>query len=270
MKRRIHLSAFLLLAVFAAGCQSVQNILKSGRPELAYEHGKKFYEKKKWNKAAMLFEAAAPYYIATPQQDSISFMYAYCKFRNREYGVAGSELDLFRRNFPHSVFLEEAEALLAQCYFFMAPEPTKDQSMTVQAIVASNEYLEHYPEGAYVDEFRTVDSVLTDRLHDKAYLDAYTYYKIRRYKSAIVAFKNALKRYPQTKHREQIMYLIVESSYELAANSVASKQTDRYLSMLDSYYTFLAEFPGSGHMRGLERMAENAKEYLEKNKKTDS
>lgn len=38
-----------------------------------------------------------------------------------------------------------------------------------------------------------MDKILTQRLHDKTYLNAYTYYKIGRYKSAIVALKNALK-----------------------------------------------------------------------------
>ena len=81
---------------------------------------------------------------------------------------------------------------------------------------------------------------MTGRLHDKEFLNAYTYYKIGKHKSAIVALKNALRKYPETPHREELMYLIVGSGYELAHNSVQRKQTDRYLSMLDSYYTFIA------------------------------
>ena len=39
-----------------------------------------------------------------------------------------------------------------------------------------------------------------------------------KYKSAIVAFKNALKQYPESKRREEIMYLIVDSGYRLASS----------------------------------------------------
>lgn len=266
MKKRIPLFAAMLLAAFAASCESVQTVLKSGRPEVMFQRGKEFYGKEKWSKAATLFEGAAPYYIGSAAEDSLAFMHAYSKFRTREYGTSSAEFDIFRRKFPNSVFAEEAERLLAQSYFFMAPGPTRDQGMTSQALVTINEFLAHYPASAHTEEFREADKLLTERLHDKAYLNAYTYYKIKRYKSAIVALKNALKLYPQSAHREQIMYLIVKSSYELAANSVADKQTDRYLSMLDSYYSFVAEFPASDDLRDLERMAGHAKDYLEKNK----
>ena len=63
------------------------------------------------------------------------------------------------------------------------------------------------------------------------------------------------------------MYLIVSSGYKLAHNSIESKQADRYLSMLDSYYTFKYEFPDSPHLRELDRMAKEAKDYQDRNNK---
>ena len=107
----------------------------------------------------------------------------------------------------------------------------------------------------------------TERLHEKAYLNAYTYYKTGKYKSAIVAFKNALKQYPESKRREEIMYLIVKSGSKLADNSVQDKQADRYLSTLDSYYSFVAEFPESHYLKELDRLAQNAKDFLDRNNK---
>ena len=101
-------------------------------------------------------------------------------------------------------------------------------------------------------------------------VNAYTYYKTGKHKSAIVALKNALKKYPETTHREELMYLIVGSGYELAHNSIRSKQTDRYLSMLDSYYSFIAEYPESTHRKEVDRMAKEAKDYLAKNQKIDT
>ena len=66
------------------------------------------------------------------------------------------------------------------------------------------------------------------------------------------------------------MYLIVDSSYRLASNSIASKQTDRYLSMLDSYLSFKEEFPESTHTRRLDRLAEEARNYLDRNNKDNN
>jgi outer membrane protein assembly factor BamD len=106
---------------------------------------------------------------------------------------------------------------------------------------------------------------LTARLKKKAYVNAYTYYKIQRYKSAVVALRNALKLYPDTPYREEILYLITVSNYRLAHNSIKEKQGERYLSVLDSYYSFINEFPESKHRKELERYTKEAKDYLDKN-----
>jgi outer membrane protein assembly factor BamD len=100
--------------------------------------------------------------------------------------------------------------------------------------------------------------------YDKVFINAKTYYTIGRYKSAVPALKNALKKYPDTPHREELMYLIVKSSYELAHNSIESLQRDRYMSMMDSYYSFVAEYPESKHVKELSRMLQEAKKYIAK------
>ena len=110
---------------------------------------------------------------------------------------------------------------------------------------------------------------LTGRLMTKSYLNAYTYYKIGRYKSAIVAFKNALKRYPESPYKEEMMYYMIVSAYRLADNSIESKQVDRFLAMIDTYYTFVAEHPNSKHIKELDRMAKAARTFLDKRENTE-
>ena len=61
------------------------------------------------------------------------------------------------------------------------------------------------------------------------------------------------------------MYYIVLSNYQLAHNSIASKQADRYLSVLDSYYSFIEEYPESKHVKELNRYVKEAKDYIDKN-----
>ena len=85
-----------------------------------------------------------------------------------------------------------------------------------------------------------------------------------------MALPNALKQYPESSHREEIMYLIVDASYRFASNSVAEKQTDRYLAMLDSYLSFKEEFPESKHIKEVDRMAQHARDYLDRNKQEDN
>lgn len=257
----------VLVAAMLAGCAGINKVLKSGDPDLIYETGCRNYDAEKWSRASTLFESVQHYYTGTPREDTISFYNARCKFKIRDYDTAATLLDEFRRKFGRSAFIEDAEGMYALCYYYLAPGPTRDQTVTGQAIMAINEFISRYPDSPNVPAFRDMNEELTVRLHDKAYINAYTYYKIGRYKSAIVALRNALKKYPESAHREELMYLIVASRYKLAHNSIESKQLDRYMSMLDSYYTFISEYPESEYRAEVDRMAQTAKDFLAKNNK---
>lgn len=261
---KIWVVGILLLAVMV-GCGGSNAILKSGDPDLIYRTAMEYHKQEKWAKASTFFQHVHHYYQGTPREDSILFYNAHSKYKNRDYDEAVELLDQFRRRFGRSVFVEDAEGMHAMCYYYLSPGPKRDQTMTSQAIISITEFISHYPDSERTPTFKKINQELVERLHEKSYINAYTYYKIGRYKSAIVALKNALKAYPDSRYREEIMYLIVSSGYELAHNSVASKQADRYLSMLDSYYTFKYEFPESKHLKELDRYAREAKDYQDKN-----
>lgn len=264
MKRTIlHLLTGLVVMVVLCQCAGVNALLKSEQPDLIYAKAMEFYGKKKWSRASTLFEGVEHYYRGTSREDTIRFYNAHCKYMNRDFETASMLFDDFRKSYGRSSFLEDAEGIYALCQYQMSPGPTRDQTMTSHALIAINEFISRYPDSDKVEEFKKLNEELTERLHDKSYINAYTYYKIGRYKSAIVALKNALRTYPMTKHREEIMFLIVDSSYQLASNSVASKQTDRYLAMMDSYLSFREEFPESKHIKEAERMAKQARDYLD-------
>lgn len=259
----------VVAAAALSGCAGLNSLLKSGKPELIYSQAMHYYDKEKWSRASTLFEGVQHYYAGTPREDTISFYNARCKYKNHDYDTASALLDDFRRKFGRSAFIEDAEGMYALCFYYLSPGPARDQTMTGNAIVAINEFLSRYPRSPQIENFKQIDKELTFRLHEKSFLNAYTYYKIGKYKSAIVTFKNALKQYPDTEHREEIMYLIVDAGYHFASNSVASKQTDRYLSMLDSYLSFKDEYPESSRMKEVDRMAKQAKDHLDRNKKDD-
>ena len=243
----------------------IHSIIKSADPELIYSEGLKYYNAEKWKRAGDLFEACQAYYVGDLREDSIAFFTARSRFKDRDYATATPQLDEFRRKYGRSVFIEDSEAMLAMCHYYLAPGPTRDQTVTQEAIIAFSEFIERYPNSKRNEAFSNLITELSERLKEKAYLNAYTYYKVQRYKSAVVALRNALKLYPDTPHREDILYLIAVSNYRLARNSVEEKQGERYLNMLDSYYSFINEFPESKRRKELERYSKEAKDYLDKN-----
>lgn len=269
-KFTVNLAIVVAMATLLFSCSGLGQITKSGDPELIYSTALKLYKAEKWNRASDMFDACSGYYIGSEREDSIAFFSARSKFKHRDYHEASIGFDEFRKKFGRSQFIEDAEAMYAMCEYYLAPDPTRDQTLTAKAIVSLSTFIERYPESERVEAFNNIIEELKGRLHDRSFLNAYTYFKIEKYKSAVVAFKNALKEYDNTAHREEIMYYIVVSNYRLAHNSVVEKQADRYMSMLDSYYTFIEEYPESKHLKELKRYFKEAKDYIDKNKEPEA
>ena len=131
---------------------SIHRIIKSADPELIYSEGIKYYELQKWKKASDLFDACQAYYVGEMREDSIAFFSARSKFKNRDYMTATVQLEEFRRKFGRSVFIESAEAMLAMCNYYLAPGPTRDQTITSQAIISFSEFIERYPNASLRSE----------------------------------------------------------------------------------------------------------------------
>lgn len=266
----LNIAVIILIISGICGCGSLTNIARSGNPELMYQTALKLYKAEKWRRATTMFSACSGYYTGSAREDTIAFFMARSLFKRREYMDAQENLDAFRRKFGRSVFIEDAEGMYALCAYYLSPDATRDQTRTAQAIVAITDFLDRYPESTRAESFKKMVNELTIRLHEKTFQNAYTYFKIEKYKSAVVAFKNALKEYGNTSHREEIMYYIVVSSYRLAHSSITTKQADRYLSMLDSYYTFKSAYPESKYNKELDRYAKEAKDFIDKNKTDDN
>ena len=255
-----------LVWVVVSSCSSIQRVINTSDPDLIFNRGLAYYNADKWTKAILLFEHCEPYLKGFPQEDSVAYYRAHSYFKNLDYQTSATLFDEFRRTYGRSVFIENAEALYAISLYNMCPDPERDQSTTAAAIIAISEFLAHHPESAQCEYFFEMTRDLTWRMEERSFLNAYTYYKILRYDSAIIAFRNALKKYPDSHRREDIMYYIVMSAYKFADNSVASKQSDRFMDMLDTYYSFIMEFPESKYRAELDKAAEVAKRYIEKSK----
>ena len=268
-KFTLNLIIVATVATLFFSCSGLGKVVKSGDPELIYQTALKLYRAEKWTRASDMFEACQGYYVGSEREDSIAFFSARSKFKDRDYHEASLGFDEFRRKFGRSSFIEDAEGMYALCEYYMAPEPSRDQSLTAKAIVSINNFMERYPESERNEAFRGIIEELTGRLHEKNFLNAYSYFKTEKYKSAVIAFRNALKTYDETPYREQIMYYIVVSNYRLAHNSIPEKQADRYLSMLDSYYSFIEEFKESKHSKELARYFKEAKDFIDKNKQNE-
>lgn len=254
----------LFILLFGVGCTGYNKLLKSPDKELKYRTALDYYSKGDFDKALNLFDDVKVIFQGTAKEDSILFYTADSHFMSRDYGSSALEFDDFRRRFGRSPFLEQAEYKYAMGFYYMSPTSNRDQSATMMAISSINEYLNRYPESLKKQLCLVRIDEMQGKLYDKSFQNAKTYYKIGRYKSAVTAFKNALDKYPANPHKEEMLYLTTKACHELASNSVASLQRDRYLDLMDAYYTFVAAFPDSKYKKELDRLQKTAKDYIAK------
>jgi outer membrane protein assembly factor BamD len=85
---------------------------------------------------------------------------------------------------------------------------------------------------------------------------------MKQYKAAVVALTNSLKEYANTKYREKLMYLKLNSLFLYAENSFSGKQKERYQATLDDYYSFMEEFPKSTYAKDVTGIFQRTNKYL--------
>ena len=254
----------MLLVVLLSSCSGYSKLLKSGSSEQKYEKAKELMEAKKYQKALELFKDVEAIYARTERADSVKFYIGMCNYRLGDFMTSSQNFDDFRRTYGRSPFLEQAEYYFAKGFCYMSPGSQNDQTNTNVAIQALTEYLEHYPKSHKREELIEELLKMRQKLYDKAYLNAKLYYDIGYYNSAVTSLHNAILKYPDSNHKEELSYLIVCAHYQYARNSVAAVQRQRYLDMQNAYYTFIDAFPESTYRAEVDRMQKEAVDYLAK------
>lgn len=254
----------LLVAIaFLFSCSGFEKVLKSKDYEYKYRMALEYYKKKDHYRYVTLFEQLQNVYRGTFRADTIEFYLAQGYYHQGDYLLAGHQFDMFRKTYQRSAFTEEAEFMYAYCFYKSSPRPELDQENTLAAIEAFTEYISRYPNSERKAEVNRIMKELKDKLIEKSYLSSMLYYKIGDYKAAIVAIKNSLKDYPESKYREEQMFHLFKAAYLLAENSVESKRRERFQNAVDEYYSFVSEFPNSKYMGEAKKMYDASMKVLQ-------
>jgi outer membrane protein assembly factor BamD len=255
MKDFYKLLSFSILILIIAGCSGYEKVLKSNDYKLKYKEAiRYYYEKEDYVRASTLFDQIAPVYRGTNQADSVYFLQAMSYFKQNDYILSGHYFRTFTQIYGGSPFVEQADYLGAFCYYLTSPRPELDQSSTIQAIQAFQLFLIKYPSSPRATEVKDYMNELREKLVEKSFISAKLYYNLEDYKASIVALNNNLIKFPDSKYREELMFMLVKSSYMLADRSIATKKKERFQDAIDEYYSFAAEFPES-------RFIKDAKKY---------
>lgn len=237
--------------------------MKSSDYELKLKRAGEYYQKGNYIKADQLYSELIPIYKGTDKAEEIYYYYAYCSFYQGDYSLAQFHFKNFTRQFPGSKHTEECYFMNAYCYYLTSPYYSLDPTDTKNAIKEFQSFVDEYPESERIDSCNK----LVDRLRYKLELKDYDifkqyfnlsdYYQQAGYKSAITSGKNFIKEYPDSKYVEEVAYMIIQSYYLQAINSIPSKKVERLDQAIESYLKFVDLYPKSNFLAQAEQVYSN-------------
>ena len=261
------------VALLMTSCVNEYNqITKSGDYTLKYEYAKQCYAQGKYSRAVPLLQELVTMKKGSTEGEECLYMLAMAEFGMKDYETASEYFKKYFSSYPKGRYAENAKYYVGESLFQNAPEPRLDQSTTMTAIAAFQEYLDIFPNAHLKDQATSRLYALQDLLVEKEYKSAHLYFDLgtyfgnctnggNNYEACIVTAQNALKDYPYSNRREEFASLVMKSKYELAKMSVESKQLERYQDAEDECYGFINEYPDSKERTLAEKYIEKCKEY---------
>jgi len=257
-------SVLALLIITLGGCKSKYEKLKASNDYAKkYQEAIKYYNQKDYNKALGLFEVLVERYRGRAEAEDLFYYYAFTNYKLKDYTSARYHFKTFADTYPSSTRAEECRFFSAYCYYLDSPIYSLDQENTLKAIEALQLFINLYPKSDRVTEASKLIQNLRDKLETKAYANAKLYLTISDYQSAVIAFNNALRDYPDTKYGEEMEYLTVKAQYLYASHSREEKQEERYTQAVVYADQFNEKYPNSKYGRETKDLAKDSERGIQ-------
>ena len=271
MKKKIIIFICLTLST---GCFAGEfnKVFKSTDTNVQYEYAKQFFAQGKFGQAVSLLEGLVTVLKGTDNAQECLYMLAMAQYCNQDYEAASATFKKYFTTYPRGYYAEKAAYYVGQSLFASTPEPRLDQTPTLGAINAYQQFLDNFPESPMRQQAQDRLFALQDKLVTKEFLSAQLYYNLgsyfgnctnggSNYEACIVTSQNAMKQYPYSAYRERFAALIMKSKYELAEMSVAEKRLERYRDAEDECYGFINEYPDSKEVKNAEKYIKRCKKF---------
>ena len=262
MKNRLLILAVFGLVAFTS-CNDFNRLVKSTDNEMKYEVAMDYYDRGDYNHALQLFDLLQASFRNSPRGEAITYRTAQCYYNQADYEIAAYYYGKFYQTYPFSRDAEKAAFMNAYCCYMTSPESGLDQTNTHKAIKQLSEFVEHYPNSDSLARAQQLITNLNNKLEEKDYNICRLYYRMQNYSAAITSFENMLKNYPNTEHREEILFDMAKTYFDYAENSVPEKQRERYESCIEQCNALGYLYPSSTYLSDVDNIATKARKKLE-------
>jgi len=270
--KKSNILALCIAALFSSCASEFNKVYKTADNDYKYEYAKQCFAMGKFQQASSLLQDVVMLQKGRDNAQESLYLLGMSQYCNKDFESASATFKKYYSSYPKGTFAEQASFYVGQSLFRGAPEPRLDQTPTVGAINAYQQFLDLFPDSELRPLAQERMFILQDNLVQKEYLSAQLYYNLggyfgninanteSNYEACIITAQNALKNYPYSKIREKFSVLIMKSKFYLAENSSEERRLERYRDAEDECYGFLNEYPES-------KECETAEKFITKCKK---
>ena len=280
-----YLTALLVVAtsLTAVSCGEYSALQRTNDYDYKYEAAKAYFVEGKYSKAATLFYDLLGVMKGTAYAEESLYMLSMSEFCNKNYEIANNNFKKYCQSFPKGIYIEQAHYHAALSLYKQTPDPRLDQTSTIKAMGAFQNFLDQYPYTSLRAQTQDMIFALQDKLVEKECKSAQLYYDLgsyimnctyggNNYEACVVTAQNALRDYPYASadKRERLAMLVLKAKYQLAVKSVEEKRIERYRDAIDEYYAFENDFPESKYMKEAKNMLSQAQAVVNHHKNTET
>jgi len=261
---KFRLVFLVVLPILLSACSEYNKVLKNTNVMVKYEAAKKYFDKEKYSRAATLLEDVVPLLRGSAYAEEALYLQARTQYALKDYSSASEYFKSYYTAFPRGEYAELARYYSAYSLYLESPDARLDQSDTHKAMQQFQDFLENYPQSEKKEDAQASLFELQEKLAYKELLAIKLYYNLGdyvlipfpggNYSSALITAQNAMRSYPFSKYREDYMYFIFKSKYEMAIQSVEDKKDLRKREVIDEYYTYINDYPNGKYLKEITKL----------------
>ena len=203
----------------------------------------------------------------TANAEESLYLLAQSYYGQKDYLTASQYFNTYYTTYPKGEYTELSRYYSGYGLYLDSPDPRLDQAQTYKAISELQLYLEYYPQSERAKEAQNIMFELQEKLAYKELMATRLYYNLgtymgNNYLSSVITAQNALKNYPYSKYREEFMYYVIQSKYDLALVSVEEKLQGRYRDVVDEYYNYMNEYPEGKYVKQVKKFYDYASKRI--------
>jgi len=261
-----------LLSILLVSCGEYNKVLKLTDIDKKFEYAKKYFDAGQFSRAATLLEEVVQMRKGSAKGEEALYLLAQSYYGMKDYLTASEYFSTYFKTYSKGEYAELALFYSAYSLFLESPDPRLDQTNTYKAMEKFQDFIERFPQSERKEEAQNALFQLQEKLALKELLTVRLYYNLGdfllvpfpggNYLSAVITAQNAMRAYPYTKYREDFMYFIFKSKYEMAIRSVNEKREFRFRDVVDEYYAYVNEFPDGRFIKEITRLYQSVERQL--------